>query len=178
MSGGVRTSGGVLAALTLVWAGLVWNAPLDATQGVVQKILYVHVPAAFSAYLGFALTAIFGALYLWRPQERFDRVAAAGAEVGVLFCTLNIASGPIWAKATWGHWWRRSCWTGSWCWYRRWTRGHILTDTLEGPLDHLIRTFLLRRRRRCRCGSRSWRRRCIGSGLGSRCRRVLIAHPL
>ena len=105
MSPGVRTSGWVLAALALVWAALVWNAPLDATQGVIQKILYVHVPAAFSAYLGFAVTALFGALYLWRPEERFDRVAAAGAEVGVLFCTLNIASGPIWAKATWGHWW-------------------------------------------------------------------------
>jgi heme exporter protein C len=74
-------------------------------QGVVQKILYVHVPCAFAAYLGFAITAVAGALYLWRNDERFDRVAASAAEVGVLFCTLTILSGPIWAKGTWGHWW-------------------------------------------------------------------------
>jgi heme exporter protein C len=78
---------------------------IDHAQGVIQKILYVHVPCAFSAYLGFAITAVAGALYLWRNDERFDRVAAAAAEVGVLFCTLMILSGPIWAKGTWGHWW-------------------------------------------------------------------------
>ena len=99
------TSGLVLAALAAVWSALVLTAPVDRMQGVVQKILYVHVPCAFSAYLGFGLTAIAGALYLARNDERFDRLAAAAAEVGVLFCSLNILSGPIWAKATWGHWW-------------------------------------------------------------------------
>ena len=99
------TSGLVLAAVAAGWAALVLAAPVDRMQGVVQKILYVHVPCAFSAYLGFGLTAIAGALYLARNDERFDRLAAASAEVGVLFCTLNILTGPIWAKATWGHWW-------------------------------------------------------------------------
>ncbi len=98
-------SGLLLVAVGLWCAVAVAGAPSDATQGVVQKILYVHVPCAFAAYLGFATTAVCSALYLWKPQERFDRVAASGAEVGVLFCTLNILSGPIWAKATWGHWW-------------------------------------------------------------------------
>jgi heme exporter protein C len=98
-------SGLVLVVVGLWCALAVAGAPRDATQGVVQKILYVHVPCAFAAYLGFAITAVCSVLYLWKPQERFDRVAASGAEVGVLFCTLNILSGPIWAKATWGHWW-------------------------------------------------------------------------
>jgi len=101
----IRATGGVLAVLAVVTAWLVSGAPVDAYQGIVQKILYVHVPCAFSAYLGFLVTGIGGGLYLARREERWDRLAIAGAEVGVLFCTLNIATGPIWAKATWGHWW-------------------------------------------------------------------------
>ncbi len=101
----LQLSGIALAALGVVYAVLVVSAPVDAMQGAIQKILYVHVPCAFSAYLGFVLTALCGALYLVRSDERFDRAALAAAEVGVLFCTLNIVSGPIWAKGTWGHWW-------------------------------------------------------------------------
>src|SRR5262245_35943799 len=74
-------------------------------QGPIQKLLYVHVPCVLGAYLGFAVTALAGALYLWRRDERFDRLSAASAEVGVLFCTLVLLSGPIWAKGTWGRWW-------------------------------------------------------------------------
>ncbi|MCK5362566.1 MAG: cytochrome c biogenesis protein [Gammaproteobacteria bacterium] len=101
----LQASGLALAGLAVAAATLVITAPTDRVQGVVQKILYVHVPCAFAAYLGFAITAIAGVLYLWRNDERFDRVAASAAEVGVLFCTLTILSGPIWAKGTWGHWW-------------------------------------------------------------------------
>jgi len=98
-------SGALLALATLVWAGLVLSAPIDGVQGVIQKILYVHVPCAFASYAGFAVTGVCSALYLWKHDERFDRVALASAEVGVLFCTLVIVTGPIWAKGTWGHWW-------------------------------------------------------------------------
>ncbi len=101
----IRASGTLLAGLLVLYAVLVVRAPVDALQGVIQKILYVHVPCAFTAYLGVFVTAVGSALYLWRRQERFDRLAIAGANVGVVFCTLTIASGPIWAKGTWGHWW-------------------------------------------------------------------------
>ena len=101
----LRVSGVVLAALAALWLALVVRAPVDSMQGVIQKVLYVHVPCAFAAYAGFIGTALFGALYLWRNDERFDRFALASAEVGVLFCTLVIVTGPIWAKGTWGHWW-------------------------------------------------------------------------
>jgi heme exporter protein C len=74
-------------------------------QGPIQKILYVHVPCVLGAYLGFGLTALAGALYLLRREERYDRLAAAAAEVGVFFCTLVLLTGPIWAKGTWGRWW-------------------------------------------------------------------------
>jgi heme exporter protein C len=98
-------SGVALGLLTALWAYQVISAPIDSMQGIIQKILYVHVPCWFAAYAGFGLTAVGGALYLWKNDERFDRVAVAGAEVGVLFCTLGLISGPIWAKGTWGHWW-------------------------------------------------------------------------
>ena len=97
--------GWLLAALVLAYLALVWNAPTDRVQGVIQKILYVHPPLAYGAYLGFVLTAIGGVLYLWRNREVYDHLAVAGAEVGVVFCTLMIITGPIWGKGTWGHWW-------------------------------------------------------------------------
>tara|TARA_Y100000590_G_scaffold347797_1_gene398551 strand:+ start:95 stop:751 length:657 start_codon:yes stop_codon:yes gene_type:complete len=100
-----RTTGWLSALLVPVYLFSVSQAPIDATQGVAQKILYVHVPCAFAAYLGFLLTAIFGAFYLATNKRHHDHMAAAAAEVGVLFCGLVIVSGPIWAKATWGHWW-------------------------------------------------------------------------
>jgi heme exporter protein C len=101
----IRASGLALAGLGAACAFAVATAPQDALQGAIQKILYVHVPCAFAAYAGFLVTAGGGALYLWRRDERYDRLASAGAEVGVVFCTLNLASGPIWARGTWGHWW-------------------------------------------------------------------------
>ena len=98
----IRASGILLALFFAATTWLVATAPTDSMQGAIQKILYVHVPCAFAAYAGFIVTGVSGALYLWRRDERFDWWALAGAEVGVVFCTLNIASGPIWARGTWG----------------------------------------------------------------------------
>jgi len=98
-------TGWLLALLAAAWLASVARAPEDSLQGVVQKILYVHPPLAFAAYLGFVLTAVGGALFLWRRDEGWDRLARSAAEVGVLFCTLMIVTGPIWARGTWGRWW-------------------------------------------------------------------------
>ena len=97
--------GGPLALLLAVYAWTVVQAPIDSVQGIIQKILYVHPPLAYGAYLGFIITAIGGALYLWTDREDFDRMAIAATEVGVFFCTLMLVTGPIWAKGTWGKWW-------------------------------------------------------------------------
>jgi heme exporter protein C len=97
--------GAALGLLLLLYAYAVVTAPIDATQGVIQKILYVHVPLAYGAYLGFVVTAFSGALYLRKADEKWDRLAIAGAEVGVIFCTLMLITGPIWARGTWGKWW-------------------------------------------------------------------------
>lgn len=104
--GTLATASGWLMVVALaIYAWMVINAPIDSVQGVIQKILYVHPPLAFGAYMGFILTAIGSGLYLWRRGEEYDRLAISGAEVGVLFCTLMIITGPIWGKGTWGRWW-------------------------------------------------------------------------
>jgi heme exporter protein C len=106
MSQLVRVLGG-LAALALL-AGLVMAfavAPREVTQGNVQRIMYVHVPAVWVAYLAFLMVFVASVVFLWTRSPRADRLAHAGAEVGVLFLGVNIATGSIWGKPTWGTWW-------------------------------------------------------------------------
>ncbi len=79
--------------------------PADRLQGDVQRIMYVHVPAAWLAYLAFFVTLVGSLGYLIRRDLRFDRLAAASAELGLLFTGAAIVSGSIWGKATWGIWW-------------------------------------------------------------------------
>jgi heme exporter protein C len=79
--------------------------PVEARQGLAQKIFYVHVPAAWSALLAFSLVGIASMLYLWLQDPRLDRFAAASAEVGVAFSGIMLTTGPIWAKPIWGTWW-------------------------------------------------------------------------
>src|SRR5881409_1610037 len=102
----MRVVGGVtLAALA---AGLVMGfgvAPREATQGNVQRIMYLHVPSVWVAYLAFAVVLVASIVYLVRRAEAADRLAHASAEVGVLFTGLTIATGSIWGKPTWGTWW-------------------------------------------------------------------------
>jgi heme exporter protein C len=80
-------------------------APREATMGDVQRIFYFHVPSAWLAFFAFFLVFVFSFLYLLRGGRRWDTLAAASAEIGVLFCTLVLVTGPIWAKPVWGVWW-------------------------------------------------------------------------
>ncbi|MDQ3208890.1 MAG: cytochrome c biogenesis protein CcsA [Gemmatimonadota bacterium] len=81
------------------------HTPVEARQGLAQKIFYLHVPAAWAALLSFSLVGIASALYLWLKDPRLDRFAAASAEVGVVFSAIMLTTGPIWAKPIWGTWW-------------------------------------------------------------------------
>ncbi|HEY7754613.1 MAG TPA: heme ABC transporter permease CcmC [Actinomycetota bacterium] len=80
-------------------------APPDAVQGEVQRLMYIHVPAAWLAYLAFAVVFIASIAYLRTSRIRWDRLAAASAEIGVLFTALAIALGSLWGKPVWGTWW-------------------------------------------------------------------------
>jgi heme exporter protein C len=98
---------GWLASLGLA-AGLVMGfavAPREAIQGNVQRIMYLHVPTAWVAYLAFAVVLVASIAYLWTRAAAADRLAHASAEVGVVFTGLTIAAGSIWGKPTWGTWW-------------------------------------------------------------------------
>ena len=79
--------------------------PIEAHQGLAQKIFYIHVPAAWSALLAFSLVGLASVLYLWLEDPRLDLFAASSAEVGVAFSAVMLTTGPIWAKPIWGTWW-------------------------------------------------------------------------
>ncbi|HEX2029861.1 MAG TPA: heme ABC transporter permease CcmC [Actinomycetota bacterium] len=80
-------------------------APPDAQQGQVQRLMYVHVPTAWLAYLAFAVVFVASIAYLRTKRSRWDRLAAASAELGVLFTALTILLGSLWARPVWGTWW-------------------------------------------------------------------------
>ncbi len=98
---------GVLAVLGVV-ATLIMAlgvTPPDAVEGDVFRLIYVHVPAAWLAYLAFFVVFVASVAYLRTGRSRWDRLAAASAEVGVLFTALTLVIGSIWAKPVWGTWW-------------------------------------------------------------------------
>lgn len=96
-----------LAFLAVVLAVIraAFFTPLEAKQGAAQKIFYLHVPAAWVAFLAFFLVAVASAVYLWLRDPRLDRFAESSAEVGVIFTTVVLITGPLWAKPIWGTWW-------------------------------------------------------------------------
>ncbi len=94
------------AVLTLVDGYLIFVvAPTDEVLGHIQRIFYVHVPISILSFLGFLICAVAGVGYLIRRTEVWDRVAHASAEVGVVFVTLALITGVIWARPVWGVWW-------------------------------------------------------------------------
>ena len=75
-------------------------APTDAVQGDAQRIFYFHVPMAWVGMLSFVVLTVAGIAYLWKGDERWDWLARAAAEVGVVFLTLALVLGSIWGKTT------------------------------------------------------------------------------
>jgi heme exporter protein C len=91
----------MLAALWLVFVVV----PTEREMGVVQRIFYFHVGSAWAAFIGFFLVAGASAVYLRTGRPGADRLAVASAEAGLLFCTMVLVTGPIWARPIWGVWW-------------------------------------------------------------------------
>jgi heme exporter protein C len=95
-----------LASISIV-AGfyLAFQAPPDAYQGDVQRIMYLHIPSIMAAYVCYFIVFVGSCLYLWKREKRDDILAKSAAEVAVLFTALTIIEGSIWGKPTWGVWW-------------------------------------------------------------------------
>lgn len=95
---------GVAVILAVHWMVAFW-VPTEASMGVVQRIFYVHVPAAWTTFLAFGLAALASAADLWLEDERADAAAVAAAEGGLVFGAIMLTSGPLWAKVAWGTYW-------------------------------------------------------------------------
>lgn len=97
---------GLSSALMLLTLGMVFLwVPTDNVLGISQKIFYVHVPVALVGFLAFGVVVIGSVGYLWKKSERMDALAYASAEIGVLFTSLMLITGMLWAKPVWGVWW-------------------------------------------------------------------------
>jgi len=102
--------GGVLFLMVPVSLYLVflWVPPIRATnpaEQIAQRIFYYHVPSAWLGFLAFFVVFVASVLYLWKRDRRYELAAVASAEIGVLFISLVLITGPIWAKPVWGIWW-------------------------------------------------------------------------
>jgi len=94
-----------LAALFVTFYMIFLYAPEEMTMGEVQRIFYIHVPAAWTSLMGFLIIFISSIIYLWKRTQSSDELAQATAEVGFIFCTCVLVTGPLWAKPAWGIWW-------------------------------------------------------------------------
>ena len=79
--------------------------PTEKTEGIIQRVMYYHVPSAWVAFFAFFIVFITSILFLWKGEKEWDIYAHSSAEIGVVFCSLVLFTGPIWAKPVWGTWW-------------------------------------------------------------------------
>jgi len=91
----------ILLSITAVF----YYAPVEKTMGLVQKIFYFHVASAGTGFLAFAVVFVSSVLFLWKKKEVFDYWAYCAAEIGVLFTSLVLVTGPLWAKPIWNAYW-------------------------------------------------------------------------
>jgi heme exporter protein C len=101
---GVWMAVGLLLVAAVYVRALVFT-PEEATQGLAQKIFYIHAPSAWVAFLAFGVVGVCSAIYLFVKDPRLDLLAASSAEVGTVFTTVVLVTGPIWGKTIWGAWW-------------------------------------------------------------------------
>ena len=98
-----------LIGAAILFAAAPWmimNAPQESTMGLIQKIFYFHVPAAFTMFVSAFVSGIAGAIYLARRSARAERITAAAGELVVVFGAIVLLTGPIWARKAWGVWWQ------------------------------------------------------------------------
>ncbi len=98
----------LIAGMLLMLVGIAWAllaAPTEVFQGIPQRIMYIHVPSVITAYVALMVVFVGSALFLWRKDARWDRLAHGAGELAVLFISMTLLSGAIWGKPVWGTWW-------------------------------------------------------------------------
>lgn len=93
------------ALMAAVYVRALVFTPVEATQGAAQKIFYIHVPSAWVAFMAFGVVGVCSILFLILKDPRLDRLAASSAEVGLVFVTAVLLTGPLWGRPIWGAWW-------------------------------------------------------------------------
>jgi heme exporter protein C len=93
-----------LMMLVLLWL-VFFYAPVDANMGIVQKIFYFHVPAAYTMYLSWAVCAIASIVYLAKRTQSADALAVSAAELALVFAGIVMTTGPLWGRKSWGTFW-------------------------------------------------------------------------
>ena len=93
------------AAVIAAQSFSILTSPAEGDMGHLQKIMYVHVPAAWMAFISFFIVLVFSLRYLWKRRENDDLLAASAAEVGAAFTGLTLMLGMIWGRPAWGVWW-------------------------------------------------------------------------
>ncbi len=93
-----------IGTMASLYAALIY-APTEATEGEVQRLMYLHLPVALTMYLAITVLFVTSLLYLQSRDSRWDEVAAVAGELGLFFGSLVMITGPIWAKPIWGTWW-------------------------------------------------------------------------
>jgi heme exporter protein C len=94
-----------VAMVALSFSLVFFYAPLDADQGFVQKIFYLHVPLAMTALVGFVVGGAFAIAHLRTNNRKWDAYSYVAIHISVIFGVAVLITGAIWAKASWGHWW-------------------------------------------------------------------------
>ena len=106
LKGSQAALGLVLAAgLVATMYGALLKAPTERTMGDIQRIFYIHVPSFLTSFVAFLCVFVASVAYLVTKNMQWDRIGLACAELGTIFCTAGLITGPIWAKPVWGIWW-------------------------------------------------------------------------
>lgn len=106
----IRVLFGLSAIAVAVGLWFALTAPADALQGEYSRIINVHVPSLWLAFLAFGVTSFGSLMWLWRKTPRWDRLASSSVEVGVLFTAIGLVTGMVWGNAVWGTPWDWGDW--------------------------------------------------------------------
>ncbi len=102
-----RTYWGLVVVITFLLVGwlVFFKTPIVPSMGIVQKVMYLHVPSVWTAFLAGTIAFVSSIVYLWKRLEMADIIACCSIEIGVVFCGVTLVTGSIWARPTWNTYW-------------------------------------------------------------------------